>query len=76
MLRTEILFGLPDDEVIDLQIRGGGIRISARYRGLRVCPHCGGDRLRSKGRYVRRVRHENWGLRHCLLELEAHKFQC
>jgi hypothetical protein len=44
----------------------------------------GGDRVRTaaamgcatKGRYVRRVRHENWGLRHCVLELEASKFQC
>ena len=33
-------------------------------------------RLRNKGRYVRRVRHENWGLRHCVLELEARKCHC
>ncbi|HTB16437.1 MAG TPA: ISL3 family transposase, partial [Bryobacteraceae bacterium] len=22
------------------------------------------------------MRHENWGLRHCIVELEASKFQC
>ena len=76
MIRSEIVLGLPDYEITDLQIRGGGIHISARYTGPRTCPHCGCDRLRNKGRYVRRVRHENWGLRHCVLELEAAKFQC
>ena len=76
MIRSEIVRGLPDYEITDLQIRGGGIHISARYTGPRSCPHCGRDRLRNKGRYQRRVRHENWGLRHCVLELEASKFQC
>ena len=76
MIRSEIVLGLPDYEITDLQIRSGGIHISARYTGLRSCPHCRSDRLRNKGRYRRRVRHENWGLRHCVLELEASKFQC
>jgi hypothetical protein len=67
LIRSEIVLGLPAYEITDLQIRGGGIHISARYTGLRSCPHCGCDRLRNKGRYVRRVRHENWGLRHCVL---------
>jgi transposase len=53
-----------------------GIRISARYVGLRSCPHCGGERLRNKGRYKRLVRHENLGMRHCVLELEACKWKC
>jgi transposase len=76
LIRSEIVLGLPDYEITDLQIRRGGIHISARYTGLRSCPHCGRNRLRNKGRYVRRVRHENWGLRHCVLEIEASKFQC
>jgi transposase len=33
-------------------------------------------KLRSKGRYRRCVRHENWGMRPCVLELEARKWQC
>jgi len=76
LIRSEIVLGLPDYEITELQISGGGIKISARHTGLRLCPHCGSDRLRNKGRYVRRVRHENWGLRHCVLELQACKFQC
>jgi transposase len=76
LIRSELVLGLPDYEITDIQIRGGAIHISARYTGLISCPHCGRDKLRNKGRYVRRVRHENWGLRHCILELEAGKFQC
>ncbi len=76
MIRSEIVLGLPDYEITELQISGGGVRISARHTGPRSCPHCGGNRLRNKGRYQRRVRHENWGLRHCVVELEARKFQC
>jgi len=45
LIRSEIVLGLPDDEITDLQIRGGEIHISARYTGLRSCPHCGRDRL-------------------------------
>jgi len=76
LIRSEIVLGLPDYEITDLQITGGGIRIEARHTGLRACPHCGSQRLRNKGRYVRRVRHENWGLRHCVVELQAAKFRC
>ena len=76
MIRPELVLGLPDYEITDLQVRDGGIHIWARYTGPIQCPHCGRDRLRNKGRYGRRVRHENWGLRHCVLEIEAAKFQC
>jgi len=76
LIRSEIVLGLPDYEITDLRIGGGGIRISARYVGPKLCPHCGSEQLRNKGRYIRTVRHENWGLRHCVLELQAFKFQC
>lgn len=32
--------------------------------------------MRSKGRCDRTLRHEDWGLRHVVIELEARKFQC
>jgi transposase len=32
--------------------------------------------VRSKGWVERRVRHENWGLRHCVLELQVPKSKC
>lgn len=76
MIKSEIVLRLPDYEISDLRISGGGVTISARHTGLRACPHCGSGRLRNKGRYQRRVRHEDWGLRHCVLQLEASKWQC
>jgi transposase len=75
-MRSEIILGLPEYEVSDFWISEGKIRISARYVGVRSCPHCGSERLRNKGRYKRRIRHEDWGLRHCVLELEACKWKC
>lgn len=48
----------------------------ARYEGARACAHCGGTRLRSKGIYQRRLRHQDLGLRHSLLVVEAHKWHC
>jgi len=71
-----VLLGLPDYEITDIRLSSGEVRITARYTGPLSCPHCGGEQLRSKGRYQRRVRHENWGARHCVLELEARKFHC
>lgn len=50
------------------------VRILARYTGPIACPECNGERLRSKGRYERAVRHETWGMRHVFLILEACKW--
>jgi transposase len=76
LIRSAIVLGLPDYEISDLQIQDGKIRIRARHTGVKSCPHCGSERLRNKGRYERQVRHENWGLRHCVLHLQASKWQC
>jgi transposase len=48
----------------------------ARYTGPSSCPHCHGQRLRSKGWFSRLVRHEDWGLRHGWLEITARKWYC
>lgn len=76
MINSEILLGLPGYQITGILRVGAEVRIAARYSGPLFCPHCAGNRLRSKGRYPRRVRHEDWGMRHCVLELEARKFQC
>ena len=76
MIRSEIVLGLPDYEISELRIQAGEIRIVARYVGQRWCPHCGNERLRNKDRSQRQVRHENWGMRHCVLELEVYKWKC
>lgn len=52
------------------------VRISARHAGAAACPDCGSQRLRKKDKRWRQPRHESWGLRHCILELESCKFRC
>ena len=76
MTNDEIVLGLPGYQITGIDREQGQVRISARYNGPNSCPHCGGTRLRSKGLYRRRVRHENLGLRHCQLEVQARKWRC
>ena len=76
MTRSEILLGLPDLEITAVQRKDGNVRISARYTGLKSCAHCGGRQLRNKGWVQRKVRHENFGLRRGVLEIEVPKSQC
>ena len=72
---AEIL-GLKDYEIKDIRWEGRKVMIQARYTGPVSCPRCGGTWLRKKDRFVRRLRHETWGLRLCHLHLEALKFHC
>jgi transposase len=70
-----IVVGLQDVEV--LSIRGGNPAVlRARYTGVVSCPHCGGEKLRKKGFFIRRLRHASFGLRPVYLELEARKYKC
>ena len=76
MTKDEIVLGLPGYQITTIKIEDGKVRIVARYEGARACAHCGGTRLRSKGIYQRRLRHQDLGLRHSLLVVEAHKWHC
>jgi transposase len=71
-----VLLGLPLYEIIDIQQAAGEVWIRARYTGPSSCPHCSGNRLRSKGRFTRSVRHENIGMRRGVLFLEGRKWLC
>ncbi len=50
--------------------------MTARYTRPLACAHCGGTALRNKDRRLRRVRHDSWGTRKCVLELETRKYLC
>jgi transposase len=76
LTKDEIVLGLPGYQITTIDIENGQVRIVARYEGARACPHCGGTRLRSKGIYQRRLRHQDLGLRHSILVVEAHKWRC
>ena len=68
--------GLPEYEVTGIEEIAGRVRISVRFTGAVCCPHCGGRQLRLKDRRMRRLRHESWGMRQVLLELETRKWRC
>jgi transposase len=76
LTESEILLGLPDFQISEIQRGAGKITIRARYDGPRWCAHCRGTALRSKGWIERRVRHEDWGLRHCVLAIRVPKSRC
>jgi transposase len=68
--------GLPEYEITGCEERAGEVRIQARFTGTVSCPHCGGTKLRMRGRRTRRPRHESWGERRVRLELETKKWRC
>ncbi len=76
MISSEAILGLPKYEVTAVAEVAGQVRISVRFVGRVVCPHCGEEKLRGKDRRIRCVRHESWGMRRCVLELETHKWVC
>jgi transposase len=57
-------------------MRSGVVRIAVEYTGEVRCPHCQGGHLRRKDRRTRHLRHEDLGLRHCVLSLETVKWLC
>jgi transposase len=72
----EKLIGLPGYQITGMEEGPEMFRISVRHTGTLVCPDCGSERLRLKDKRMRQPRHESWGLRHCLLELESCKYRC
>lgn len=52
------------------------IEITVEYTGLRACPHCGGDRLRVKDSFWRRVKHYSIGNQRSELLIKAYKYLC
>jgi transposase len=73
---SEIVLGLPQYEISNIERSGGTITISARYAGPISCPGCGGSRLRNKGWCRRKVRHDDWGLRRGVMDLQVRKSCC
>jgi len=67
---AEIL-GLKGYEIKDIHRDGRKMTIQARYTGPVSCPQCGCERLRKKDKFIRKLRYETWGVRHCYLHLEA-----
>jgi transposase len=76
LITSEILLGLPGYQISGIRMEGGVVRIRTWYAGPVSCPYCHSNLLRNKGKQDRSVRHENWGSRTCILELQVSKWQC
>jgi transposase len=75
-MESEIVLGLPGYQITGIKEEAGQVRIAVRYEGEIRCPHCCGVRLRPKDKGVRKLRHESWGVRHTVLEVETRKWHC
>jgi len=69
------IVGLPFLEIIKME---GMQTVHLHARSLLApgCPWCGSSQLRKKDRFVRTLRHANFGTRPSWLHLESHKFLC
>jgi transposase len=76
LIQSEAVLGLPGYQITGIQERSGQVRIAVVYTGAIRCGECDGDRLRLKDRRQRTVRHETWGMRPVVLELETKRWQC
>lgn len=76
MTSLEKLIGLPGYQITGIEEGPEMFRISVRHVGTPACPDCRSERLRLKDKRMREPRHESWGLRHCILELESGKYRC
>lgn len=75
MPRDSIILGLSGYRI--QRIHGGNtVYMDVTYTGEVLCPHCGSGDLRTKGRYVRELRHDSYGTRPCYLHLEGRKYLC
>lgn len=72
---SESILNLPGYEIEWISGRDP-ILMRVRHRGVFRCPFCGRSRLRLKGSYVRRVRHESFGKRAVFLLLQGKKHLC
>lgn len=75
MPRDSIILGLSGYK-IDRICGGNPVIMDVRYTGEVTCPFCGGDDLRTKSRYIRKLRHDSYGQRPCYLHLVGRKYRC
>jgi transposase len=76
LIESEALLGLPGYQITELREVAGWNWMRAVYTGSIYCPHCGGENLRTKDKRLRKLRHENWGERRVMIELESRKYTC
>jgi len=75
MIPLEKIFGLGDYKIKEVKGQRCNVLV-VESEGEVSCPHCQSSCLRTKGRFVRLVRHVNVGDCPSYLELEGRKYHC
>ena len=57
-------------------VRHGAVHIHAEHIGPVACPRCNSQQLRTKDRFVRKLRHESIGTKNTWLHLTVRKYRC
>jgi transposase len=65
----------PDIKVHSV-VRHGAVHIHAEHVGPVACPRCGSQQLRTKDRFIRKLRHESIGTKNTWLYLTVRKYRC
>ena len=73
---TNNMLGLPGYEVVGCRGKRPVVLTLLFDRRPRVCPCCGADRLHSKGRYRREVRHRPAFGRSVVLQIQTRRYRC
>lgn len=72
---SELIIGLSDIRIKKVK-EGRETRVSAVYVGIKSCAHCESQKLRTKDRYFRELKHTRIGNRMIVLEIEVYKSKC
>lgn len=75
MPRTNLILFLPGFTIRKV-LNASPLVIEATYNRKPKCPFCDSSKLRTKGSFMREVKHESIGLRRAYIRFKAHKFYC
>ena len=75
MPESQAIIGLPGFRIIKVSCANPLILEVECHLEI-LCPHCGAGRYRIKDTFLRKLRHESYGLRTSRLEVRTHKYHC
>jgi len=72
---TQAIIGLPGFKILSV-VHTNPLIFEVYCEIKPSCPHCGAKDLRTKDSFLRKLRHESFGVRPCRLEVRVHKYHC
>lgn len=75
MLDQKCIIGMPDFELVKVH-QVFPLKMEVRYELPESCPHCFSSALRKKDFFLRKLRHESWGIRSTYILVHCYKYHC